>query len=343
MPERAGRDAASRALGRDAASRTLGHLQDPQRGSPAPEATGPELGSAIRVVTITSLEDEPSRVRVSDRAPETVAAPIVQPRQGSEEDPAPLSENRPSAVHSRSWTATLARIAGYRASVGDRVIVVGDDAALYVIAVVDAAVPLALPLPDGGAAELRGEALEIRDPAGKLRVRYAAGEAEITSPEGDLTLAAPNGRVVLKGGVDVTIEAARDVTHSAGRRLDLEAGRGQDGPQLRVEPHAVAVKADRLSTHARHGVFVAGQVTVIARAIETTAREIATSADRVELDAGRLIEKTRDVFRDVVDLAQTRAGRIRTIVKDVYTTHARRTVLVSEEDTSIDGAKVLLG
>ena len=43
------------------------------------------------------------------------------------------------------------------------------------------------------------------------------------------------------------------------------------------------------------------------------------------------------------DLAQTRAGRIRTLVQDVYTTHARRTVMVSEEDTSIDGAKVLLG
>jgi hypothetical protein len=298
---------------------------------------------ALQVVTITSLEQEPSRVRVTGCAPEPIASPIVRSLRASEEDPAPLSENRPSAGHSRSRTATLSRIAGYRASVGDRVIVAGDDAALYVIAVVDAALPLALPLPDGGAAELRGEALEIRDPAGRLRVRYAAGEAEITSPEGDLTLAAPNGRVVLKGGVDVAIEAARDVTHSAGRRVDLQAGGGEDGPQVRVEPHAVAVKADRLSTHSRHGTFVAGQVTVIARAIETTAREIATNADRVELDATRLIEKTRDVFRDAVDLAQTRAGRVRTIVKDVYSTHARRTVVVSEEDTTIDGAKVLLG
>jgi hypothetical protein len=36
-------------------------------------------------------------------------------------------------------------------------------------------------------------------------------------------------------------------------------------------------------------------------------------------------------------------GRARTLVKDVYAVLSRRTVMTSQEDTSIDGSKILLG
>ena len=82
---------------------------------------------------------------------------------------------------------------------------------------------------------------------------------------------------------------------------------------------------------------------MVARTIATTAEELAQSVVKYELKAERLVEKTRDTFRDAADLAQTRVGRMRTIVKDVLSMHARRSVLVSTDETSIDGKKVLLG
>jgi hypothetical protein len=45
----------------------------------------------------------------------------------------------------------------------------------------------------------------------------------------------------------------------------------------------------------------------------------------------------------VVDLAQTRVGRARTIVSSLFTLQTQRTVIQSKEDTSIDGRKILLG
>ena len=189
----------------------------------------------------------------------------------------------------------------------------------------------ALELPDGARAELREGALELRDRAGRLLVRYAAGCAEISVPEGDLTLAAPGGRVVLRSGLDVCIEAERDVTHSAGRRLELRAA-----GELRV-------RGDELDVAARTSRLVSANATVLARAIATTAEHMVLGVGRYELVAERIVERARNTVRDVAELAQSRVGRLRTIVRDVYSLRSRKAELVSEEETSIDGRRVLLG
>jgi len=165
----------------------------------------------------------------------------------------------------------------------------------------------ALALPDGGAIHIRGEAAELRDPEGRLLVRYANGVAEIAVPAGDLVLSAPAGKVVIRAGQEVLVDAPR-----------------------------VAVKADE-------SALTTGHATVIADRIATTASAITQRVERLEITAGRLIERTRDAYREATDLAETRAGRIRALVKDVYTLYARRTTMASKEETSIDGSKVLLG
>src|SRR5688572_8161117 len=68
------------------------------------------------------------------------------------------------------------------------------------------------------------------------------------------------------------------------------------------------------------GDLVLGSATgrVVIRAPQEVAiesRSIALSATKYELVATRLVEKTRDAFRDVADLAQTRVGRARTLVE----------------------------
>jgi hypothetical protein len=94
---------------------------------------------------------------------------------------------------------------------------------------------------------------------------------------------------------------------------------------------------------AKAGRFAVGQAAVFARVIATTAERIATNADSYELRATRLVEKTRDAFRDVTELAESRIGRARTLVRDVYSLCSGRTVVTSKEETTIDGKKILLG
>jgi hypothetical protein len=198
-------------------------------------------------------------------------------------------------------------------------------------------------LSSGGSVSIAGDTVTVRDPGGRILIRYGEGTAEIAVPEGDLTLSAPKGRVVLQSGLDVCVEAARDVIHHAGRRVDLAAGAAGAGPQVRVEPTATTVKTAKVTVEATQARLVSSRIALIAGHIATTAEEIAQNVGRYELTANRLIERTQCSFRDVKDLAQSRIGRVRTVVNDVYAVYARRSVLVSKEETTIDGSKVLLG
>jgi hypothetical protein len=269
----------------------------------------PQIGG-VRAATIVALSD----LGVSVRVGVTDAA----------EEPAP---------------ARLTWLAGYTPSVGDRVLVAGEDE-LYVIAVVSAAKPASIALPGGATAAVEGEGLALRDPEGHLLIRYEPGKAVLAVPEGDLELCAPNGRIVIKSGLDVRVEAARDVEQRAGRKVTLGSG---DDPQVRVERKTVSVRSERVEVESKAARAVVGQVALIARSVATTANEIAQNVDRYELTADRIVEKSRDVFRDVADLCQSRVGRARMLVSDVYSVFSRRAVMVSEDETSIDGKKILLG
>ncbi len=194
-------------------------------------------------------------------------------------------------------------------------------------------------LPDGGTAELRGDALEVRDREGCLLVRYADGVAEIAAPRGDLVLSAPSGRVVVQSGLDVALEAGRDVVQKGGRAVTLSAA----GQEVRLDPGGAEVKADRLSVEARSARAVLGEVALFARAIATTAERVAVAAGDYERMAERVTERARDSLREITDLAEERAGRVRAVVRGVYALTSRRTVMASEDETSIDGSRILLG
>lgn len=192
---------------------------------------------------------------------------------------------------------------------------------------------------DGAFAERRGDAIELRDGEGRLLVRYENGTAEIAAPSGDLVFSAPTGRVVMRAGMDVTIEAARDLKQRAARVVETSAG----DTKWSVTPNSAKLVADHAELEAKTSHVVTGAARVVAQHIVTTAQRVATSVDKYELTATRIVEKTQDAFREVMDLAETKAGRARTIVRGAFSLRARRTQMVSKEETKVDGKKVLLG
>ena len=62
-----------------------------------------------------------------------------------------------------------------------------------------------VPIEGGGSVSVRGKTAEIRDPEGRVLVRFEDGAAEIVAPSGDLRLSAPEGRVVLESGREVVL------------------------------------------------------------------------------------------------------------------------------------------
>jgi hypothetical protein len=146
--------------------------------------------------------------------------------------------------------------------------------------------------------------------------------------------------VVIQSALDVSLEAGRDVVHSAGRAVTLSAPGGQE---VRLDPSGAEIKADRLSVQAKSSRAVLGEVALLAHAVAATAERIAVTAGEYERVAERVTERARDAFREIVDLAEERAGRVRVLVRGVYSLSSRRTVMTSEDETSIDGSRILLG
>lgn len=77
--------------------------------------------------------------------------------------------------------------------------------------------------------------------------------------------------------------------------------------------------------------------------IALRASEIVCEAGRFEIDAGRIVERAGAVYREIEGVLQTRAERVRTLVRGAYQLLAVRTQIVAEEDASLDGKRVLLG
>jgi hypothetical protein len=146
------------------------------------------------------------------------------------------------------------------------------------------------------------------------------GSATIRDPEGRIVIVYAHGRaeIVAPDGDLVFSAPTGKVRISAGTDIEIDA-KGN-----------LTQRAGETSS-------------VLATRIVQTASHIAQQAERVEVTAARLVERTRDVYREATDLMETRAGRARTLVSDVYSLLSRRTTMASKEDTTIDGKRVLLG
>jgi hypothetical protein len=87
----------------------------------------------------------------------------------------------------------------------------------------------------------------------------------------------------------------------------------------------------------------AGEVVTAAERVETVAAEVVTRAGRIAIDAERVVEHAGDTYRRADGLAELQAGRARTLVDGACQIVAGRTSITSNEDTVVDGARVLLG
>ncbi|MBN4059141.1 DUF3540 domain-containing protein [Endomicrobium sp. AH-315-J14] len=198
-----------------------------------------------------------------------------------------------------------------------------------------------LRLASGESARLEDGALALRDREGRLLVRFADGCAEIIAPEKDLVLSAPKGRVVVNAATDLVFEAGRDLTHRGGRKLRFKTASG--GTTIEIDPRRVHVNAKQVEVEARNSRLVSDTATVLARQLNLTAESAVQHIGRYELEVDKLVETARESYRVVRELADTRLGRARTVVEGIFNLHTRRTEMISTQETSIDGERILLG
>lgn len=199
--------------------------------------------------------------------------------------------------------------------------------------------------------------LEVRraDRQGRIEARNAVHGYAPTS--GDRVLCTAHGDTTYVTGVLV---AAPPALRLAGATARVEDGhlvvRADDGTivvrfdpasgetRVRADHSALTLEAsERLELRAPDVTVEADRLIQRVGRLTTEAGQVSTSTQRWDLRAGQVTERARNVFRDVRDLLQTRAGTLRSIARGSVTLFGQRTTVRSKDDTSIDGARVLLG
>lgn len=244
-----------------------------------------------------------------------------------------------------SGTVTLA-VDGYEARPGDRVLVARGRTGAWAIAVLHAlreAEPVRAK--DGASARLEEGALVVRDGAGRMLFSHHPDEgvSVLCAPHGDLRLSAPTGSIELESGVDVKIEAARALTME-GKRVSLRApaAREEDESALRLDRDGADLRAPRLSASAAVARLALLDTTFAATHVQTAIATARHVAGVVETRAERLVERAKNAFREVEELAQTKAGRIRHIAEGAVHVTGQRAIIEARDDVAIKGDKIHL-
>ncbi|MGH0035851.1 MAG: DUF3540 domain-containing protein [Myxococcota bacterium] len=191
-----------------------------------------------------------------------------------------------------------------------------------------------------------GERLEVIDPEGRLVFEYdpASGRSTLSVPDGDLALRAPHGRIDLAAaeGVrcqtvgPVELESATAVSLSATGESGRSAGLLLGGEAARVKAPHIGLRADR-ATASIDDFRYRGQK------LHARLDTALLALDRVETVAKSILEKAVNVYRQVTELHQLRAGRTRTHVEGAHLVQADSSEHRTRGPVRIDGERIELG
>jgi len=271
----------------------------------------------------------------------------------------------PSDAHSgprRAWAA-WALPQPCNASWGDTLLVAGetiDD--LYVIGALGSAgqgeedeAPRAeqreLCLESGARAavtqEADGERLEVYSEQGRLLFSYApsGGRSRVELPEGDVEFVSRKGRIdfVAARGVRFFSREPIELMSASGVRLAAVDAARKTFSALGVGTRRLDLQGEELRVTSKTGRLEIDRASFVGRSFSSSVEILRSVAERSESVVGTAIEKARNVYRNVEELSQLRAGRVRTLVSDFYDLKSRNTRIRSDEEVRVDAKRINLG
>jgi hypothetical protein len=217
------------------------------------------------------------------------------------------------------WAQIAIAAAEIAIHAGDQVLVIGDNPRdLYVIGVLQATrisshSPARLVSKGGAYATVsrspEQQTLQVFSARNELLFEYdeVKRHVRINVEYGDLEFVTRNGDIVFSSARDVLIQGAS---------IRVSGERGD------VQLENTTISGDHLLAHYKEVRFI---------------------SDRCEAAFHTLTEKAKNVFRVVEQLAQIKAGRIRTLVDSTYFFKAKKAFVKSDEDYKIRAEKIHLG
>lgn len=229
---------------------------------------------------------------------------------------------------------------------GDRVLALRDgSSAAWVIGVLRAPRPPSLLDETLEASERSTGPVAVRDRRGRLLFEYDPEHerAVLHVAAGDLELVVPDGALRLRARDGVSIDTDGDLALRAGRSAVLEAVRG-DGPSARIamQPGELTLVGSVLTAAADRAELLASRIGVKAHQLESHVDRVRTVASVLDVRAGRIVERAKDVYREVERLSQTRAGRLKMVAKATLHLVGENTLVKARDRMKVKGERIHL-
>jgi hypothetical protein len=111
---------------------------------------------------------------------------------------------------------------------------------------------------------------------------------------------------------------------------------------VKLGAQGVSVATPMLDARAQLASLSATETRLVAKRVETAVERLHQVVGVMETHATRILERAKNTFREVEDLAQTRAGRMRLVADATFHLLGRRTLFKAREEVSIQGEKIYL-
>ena len=233
----------------------------------------------------------------------------------------------------------------------DRVLVAGEDIhSIYIIGVLSAKSPAKLRARDGSYVVLaeteEGTSFQVYSKEDDLLIEHDTERktTKVCAGAGDIEISASGGSMTFEAAEAL---AFRGETISLQGRRRIDAGvRDQSGRRastLSLAEHGASLQGAHLRlTAGRAGLFI-DELKVTGRKILGNIVQATITADRLETRAQSVVSKTRNFFQAVENLAQLKAGRMKTLVRATYHLKTKTSVLKSDDDFKVKADRINLG
>jgi Protein of unknown function (DUF3540) len=189
------------------------------------------------------------------------------------------------------------------------------------------------------------EALVIGTPDDQLYVVGVVAPPDRPHASGAI-LATADGAYATTSRTGDGTGAERLRVYSPSNQLVFEYDPSSGRTLVNVSSGGLALRTERgdIELQSAGAVRIGGQaINLTGEQVEVRAKRAKWMVDKLETLAGTVMERAKNVYRSVEQLAQLRAGRMRTLVKDTFQFRSRNAYVKAERDYKIKADQIQLG
>ncbi len=189
------------------------------------------------------------------------------------------------------------------------------------------------------------ETISVEDEQGHLLFEYDVidKKSKLYAAQGDLSLLAPQGDIELVSGKKIHCKSLGGIMMESTTVAQMRVASDDDQSAISLTDKGLLLTSKNIGVKARKGKINIEHGLFEGKTFKTVLDRSKILVGKIETIATRIMERAKNVYRNVEELQQTRANRVRTLVEGTYQLNSETSYIKSEKNVNIDGERIHLG